>query len=201
MTGLTSLKMGAEQPERRGMTVAEFDSAGRLQLFGPEEKLELIEGEVYRKVSPQESGHSTGIRAGEEELRKAFGEGYDVRVQMPLVFGSHSKPEPDLAVVVGSFRDYANKQPTTAVLVIEVADTTLTFDRTTKAALYAKAGIEDYWIVNLRDRVLEVHRLPAPMADQPLGHHYRSITRYTDADTVSPLAMPQAVVAAADLLP
>jgi len=77
----------------------------------------------------------------------------------------------------------------------------LAYGRTTKAALYARAGIADYWIINLRDRVLEVHRQPAPMADQPLGHHFRSVTRYTEAEAVAPLAAPNAPVAVADLRP
>ena len=106
-----------------------------------------------------------------------------------------------MAVVVGSFNDYRQTHPITAVLVVEVSDTTLAMDRTTKAALYARAGIEDYWIINLPDGVLEVHRQPAPMTDQPLGHHYRSITRLTISDTLAPLARPNALVSVADLLP
>jgi Uma2 family endonuclease len=118
-----------------------------------------------------------------------------------LILGPRSKPEPDLAVVVGSFNDYKRIHPATATLVVEVSDSTLATDRTTKAALYARAGIEDYWIVNLPDGVLEVHRQPAPMTGQPLGHHYRSIIRLTAADTLSPLARPASAIVVASLLP
>jgi Uma2 family endonuclease len=105
-------------------------------------------------------------------------------------------------VVVGSARDYARAHPATAVLVVEVSDATLAFDRATKGALYAQAGITEYWIVNLADRVLEVHREPAPMAEQPLGHHYRSITRHTETEHVAPQAATLATpIAVADLLP
>ena len=69
------------------------------------------------------------------------------------------------------------------------------------AAIDARAGIAEYWIINLPDSVLEVHRQPAPMTDQPLGHHYRSITRLTKGDTLSPLAQPDSHIAVADLLP
>lgn len=190
-----------EFPSRRLWTVEEYNCAASLGLFGPEERLELIEGEVIQKASPQGTSHATGIRAVEEALRKVFATGYDIRTQLPMIFGTRSEPEPDVAVVAGSFRDYKQQHPTTAVLVVEAAGTTLPFDRTTKAALYARAGIPEYWIVNLADRVLEVHRQPAPMAGQPLGHHYRSITRHTEAETVSPLAAPNATLSIAEFLP
>lgn len=191
----------SEFPSRRLWTVEEYNCAAGLGLFGPEERLELIEGEVIQKVSPQKSPHATSIQLVVEALRKSFATGYAIRMQLPIVLGRRSEPEPDAAVVTGSIRDYAQQHPTTAVLVVEVADTTLAFDRTTKAALYARAGIPEYWIVNLADRVLEVHRQPAPMAGQPLGHHYRSITRHTETETVSPLAAPNAALSIAALLP
>jgi len=77
----------------------------------------------------------------------------------------------------------------------------LTWDRTAKASLYARAGIAEYWIINVRDRVLEVHREPGPMAEQPLGFSYRSITRYVEIDIVAPLGAPHASVKVAELLP
>lgn len=181
-------------------TVKEFQRAYDLGAFGFETRLELIEGEVIRKM-PQNEPHTWAIRAAEEALRRAFLSGHDVRNQMPLVFGPRNKPEPDVAVVVGSFDDYKRKHPTTAVLVVEVSDSTLALDRTTKAAVYARAGIEDYWIVNLPDSVLEVHRQPAAMADQPLGYHYRSITRLIPTDTIAPLSLPDAVITIRSLLP
>lgn len=188
-------------PRRRLLTVAEFDCAWAQGVYGPEERLELIEGEVIEKVAPQETSHSTGFRLSDKAVNRIFEEGYDVRTQLPLVFGPHNKPEPDIAVVVGSPRDYANAHPTTAILIIEVSDSTLRYDRTIKAGIYARAGIEDYWILNVIDRVLEVHRQPAAMTDMPLGHGYRSITRYTETETVSPLAAPASSITVADLLP
>jgi Uma2 family endonuclease len=171
-----------------------------LGLFGPEERLELIEGEIIEKM-PQKSTHTTGVRLAEEAMRAAFPTGYDVRVQMPLAVNGRSVPEPDIAVVPGSIRDYTKRHPRTAALIIEVADTTLEFDRITKAGLYARAGVEEYWIVNLIDRVLEAHRHPAPMSGKPLGHYYRSVTQYAQTDAISPLAAPDCAVAIADLLP
>lgn len=187
-------------PQRWLWTVKEFQRAYDLGAFGFEMRLELIEGEIIRKM-PQNEPHAWTIQAVTEALRSVFAAGHSVRTQLPLVFGLRSKPEPDIAVVVGSFNDYKRRHLTTAVLVVEVSDSTLALDRTTKAALYARAGVEDYWIVNLPDGVLEVHRQPAAMTDQPLGHHYRSITRLVPTDTIAPLGLPGASIAVRSLLP
>lgn len=86
---------------------------------------------------------------------------------MPLNLTPVSQPEPDIAVVKGSARDYAVAHPTTALLVVEVAESTLAFDRGEKASLYAGAGISEYWVLNLVARRLEVSRDPIAMPEQP----------------------------------
>ena len=108
---------------------------------------------------------------------------------------------PDAAVVPGDPRDYLDGHPSRPVLIVEVAESRLAFDRHHKASLYARAGIADYWIVNLVDRVVEVHRDPVADAAAPYGFHYRSITRLAPPATVTPLAAPTAVIFVADLLP
>jgi Uma2 family endonuclease len=193
--------MAIAPPTRRLFTRDEYERAGAAGLFRPDEKLELIAGEVVEKATPQHSRHASGVYLAQEVLRRVFGAGFLVRVQLPLALLDDSEPEPDLSVVRGEARTFVSAHPTSAVLVVEVAGSTLAFDRTTKGALYARARLEEYWIVNLSDRVLEVHREPAPMVDQPLGHHYRSVTRLTDADSAAPLAAPGALVAVSDLLP
>jgi Uma2 family endonuclease len=181
-------------PRRRLWTVKEFDRAGRLGIFKPDERLELIEGEVIQKLAPQESPHATAIRAIEIALGRSFLSGYDVRCQLPLVFGTRNKPEPDIAVVLGSFRDYSLRHPSTAVLVVEVSDSTLRLDRSTKAAIYARASIAEYWIVNLKARVLEVRR-------NPEGDQYCDLAIYQESATISPLANSDAMILVSDLLP
>ncbi len=188
-------------PRRRLLTVAEFDCAWAQGVYGPEERLELIEGEVIEKVSPQRVHMRQSANLSGKAAERAFREECHIRTQLPLVFGPHNKPEPDVAVVVGSIRDYSLAHPTTAVLIIEISDSTLRYDRTTKAGIYARAGIADYWILNVVDRVLEVHRQPAAMTDMPLGHGYRSITRYIETEIVSPLVAPDSLITVADLLP
>jgi Uma2 family endonuclease len=181
-------------------TVEEFERAADLGAFGPNARLELIEGEIIRKMTQREP-HAWAIQAVTEALRAVFVQGYSVRVQLPLVLVSHSKPEPDIAVTLGSFNDYKRAHPTTAILVVEISDTTLLMDQTTKAALYARAGIPEYWIVNLPERLIEVYRQPGPMPTQPLGHGYRSLTRHPEGETVAPLGFPDAAIPTSGLLP
>ena len=112
------------------------------------------------------------------------------------------EPEPDVSVVQGTERDYIGTgHPTTAMLIVEVSDTTLRYDRGTKASLYAKHGIADYWIVNLEDGRVEVHRQPVADAKARFRMRYDNVTIHQKGEFVAPLAMPAARVAVSDLLP
>ena len=171
-------------------------------LLGPNDRVELIEGDIVQKM-PQSSPHSTALMAGLDALRLAFPVGFVVRPQLPLSIGDLSQPEPDLVVVAGSARDYSRAQPeaAAAVLVVEISDSTLLPDQTTKAALCARAGVRDYRIVNVPERSLEVYRKPLPMDDALLGHGYQDLVRLAESETIAPLAAPGFPVAVADLLP
>lgn len=188
-------------PLPRLWTREEFERAGELGLFGVDERLELIEGCIFEQMSPQKSAHATSSQLVEEWARNAFAGGFVVRGQKPLALGERSEPEPDVAVVTGAARDYTGGHPQTALLVVEIADTTLRYDRTTKASLYARAGIPEYWIVNLVDRVLEVYRQPAQASEQPLGHAYRVLMVMGEAERLAPLGAPHFAVTVSDLLP
>lgn len=162
--------------------------------------VELIEGRVV-EMRPMGSLHATAVALVARALEMIFGKGHFVRWQMPLAAGETSEPEPDVAVIAGDVRDYREAHPTTAVLIVEVADTSLTYDRSEKASLYAKAGIPDYWVLNLIDRQLEVRRNPGLDATQPFGFAYADVKILSAADSISPLSMPRATVSVADLLP
>lgn len=190
----------AQFPPRRGWTGEEFERLTELNFFGPEERLELVNGEIITQMT-QNSPHATALRLTEKALNRIFRDGFDVRPQMPLNLGRDNRPEPDIAVVSGTPRDYAQEHPTTAVLAVEVSDTTLLFDQTEKQSIYAHAGIPEYWIINLKQRLLEVYRQPTAMSGVALGYGYQTILRLTENDTMSPLTLPSAVVAVADLLP
>jgi Uma2 family endonuclease len=160
--------------------------------FRPDERVELVNGIIY-EMSPQKSWHATAIQAVQEYLGPAFKKGYNLRVQMPLALSLDSEPEPDIAVVPGHWREYRDFHPSTAALVIEVADTTLLYDRE-KGAIYAQAGIPDYWILNRIDACLEIYR-------EPRNESYQSRTVLKAGDFVSPLPCPEALISVANLLP
>jgi Uma2 family endonuclease len=184
----------------RRWTRQEYERMVDAGVFPPGERVELIDGEVL-KMTPQGSVHATAVRLTEDLLRAAFGPGHDVRVQMPLALDPSSEPEPDVAVVLGSPRDDRDAPPTSALLVVEVADTTLPYDREQKGSLYARAGVVEYWIVNLLNRVVEVYREPTSTPQARHGWTYRSVLQFAQGDHISPLAAPQARVAVGDLLP
>lgn len=187
-------------PERRRFTRSEFERAGALGLFEGE-RLELIGGEIVRKVTPQQSAHAAAIRRVEEALRSVFNQGFDVRVQLPIALADHSEPEPDVSVVRGSFADYEQSHPTSALLVVEVADTSLRFDRGAKASLYAGARIPEYWIVNLVERIIEVHRDPRSDPSLPFRAAYALVEQRAEGDDLTPSAAPDRVIRVVDLFP
>src|SRR5947209_7577198 len=123
-------------------------------------RVQLINGEII-EMPAQKNYHAVAVALSDDALTAAFGPGFWVRVQMSLDLSPLSVPDPDLAVVPGTPRSYTTaSNPTTGLLVVEVSETTLAYDRNHKAGLYAAAGIADYWIVNLVGRQLEVHRDP-----------------------------------------
>lgn len=192
------MRMPAE-PQAHLWTRSEYYKMAEAGLFNAK-RVELIEGWVI-EMAPMGSPHITAVTLTGDTLRRAFGAGYFVRTQGPMDLGEVSEPEPDVAIIAGDVRDYKNVHPKTAILIIEVAETSLTYDRAEKASLYAKAGILDYWIVNLIDRRLEVRRRPATDATQPFGFGYRDITVLTAEDFVTPLGAEGTTIAVADLLP
>jgi Uma2 family endonuclease len=185
-------------PVRR-WTRLEYERLVEQDFFGPDDRLELIDGTLIVK-EPQKSGHFTAVALVHDALRSAFGPGWFVRLPGPVALDESSEPEPDISVVPGVARDYRDAHPARPVLVVEVSESRLRFDRTTKAAIYARAGVADYWIVNLVDRCLEIHREPAPSATPGLWE-YRAIQRLGPDGVASPLAVPTARILVADLLP
>jgi Uma2 family endonuclease len=183
----------------RRWTRGEYDRLIELGLLHEDEPVELLAGRLAVK-EPQRTPHATATQLAAEALRTAFGAGWSVRVQLPLALDAASEPEPDVAVVRGSPRDYAREHPSAPVLVVEVSHDSLPADRILKARLYARAGIGDYWIVNLVDRVLEVHRAPTgPRSGRRAA--YADVRRIAPSEFVAPLAAPSATIAVADLLP
>jgi Uma2 family endonuclease len=183
--------------ELRRWTRAEYERLTDAGFFPDGERVELIEGDIV-KMAPQDADHSGGIGRGQRALQRAFGPDCWVRVQLPIALGA-SEPEPDLAVVAGRPDAYAVEHPTTALIVVEIAASSLTYDRDTKAHIYARADVADYWVLNLVDTQLEVHRDPVLL---PTGRHgYRTRTIYFVGDTVAPLHAPDNPISVSDLFP
>lgn len=165
--------------------------AGRLDA---DSRVELLEG-VIVAMSPHSPGHADGIRRMDAALRTAFPD-HVVSVQLTFRAGARSGPEPDLAVLPGDIDDYRDSHPTEALLIVEVADTSLAQDRLSKSRIYAGAGVPEYWILNLVDGVLEVHRDPDVEACL-----YRKAEILERGDSVVPVHSRSAGVRVDDLFP
>lgn len=157
-------------------------------------RVQLIEGEIVEMAARKRPHAISLIRTG-DCLRTGFGPGFTIQMQVPLHLSDGSAPEPDIAVVVGAAEDYP-EHPTTALLIVEISDTTLRFDLHRKGPLYARTGILEYWVVDITSRRLIVHRQP----DAELGVWSLTVT-IDEQGQSSPTAKPDLVIRVADLLP
>ncbi|MGH7314939.1 MAG: Uma2 family endonuclease [Candidatus Rokuibacteriota bacterium] len=191
--------MATSSARTKHWTRLEYERLIDLGAFGPEDRLELIGGQLVVR-EPQGRPHSTGIRLVARALRAAFGPAWNIEAQLPVALDEESEPEPDVAVVAGEPRDYLASHPSRPALVVEVALTSLAFDREEKASLYARAGVADYWIVNLVDNVLEVYRNPVADPQAAYGWRYASTATLRTGGSVTPLALPHSAIQVSDLL-
>ena len=186
--------------ETRRFSRAEYEKLIDLGVFQPGEAIELIGGELM-VAEPQGAPHYTAISKTAKTLETAFGPGWCVRMQGPIGLDDDSEPEPDIAVVAGSPEDYARAHPSRPALTVEVAESSLGMDRRRKGSLYARAGLPDYWVLNLIDRVLEVYREPVPDSAAPFGWRYARREVFDASARVTPLAAPGSSIPVAQLLP
>ncbi len=178
-------------PSPHRFTRAEYHRLAAAQLF-VDERVELLNG-VIVTMSAQRSAHASTVQRLFRLLLEALGTHATVRAQAPIILDDWSEPEPDIALCEPDAQDYAREHPKASQvrLVIEVADTSLTYDRTQKASLYAASNIPLYWIVNLVERRVEMFSDPDPTAGR-----YRSEAPATTANTlVLPGGTPLAVAA------
>lgn len=180
-------------------TVEEYYKMAELGLFG-DKRVELIEGEIV-EMSAMGRPHVNTVRLAAHILETALGEGWFVQMQAPIRLHKRSEPEPDLAVIAGHWNDYDDEHPTTAALVIEVSDATLYRDRNYKGSLYAKAGVADYWIINLPKRQLEVYRHPITDKDTPYGFSYGNRLILKPGEMIAPLVKLSVEIAVSKFFP
>jgi Uma2 family endonuclease len=182
------------------MTRVRYDRLVDAGIFGPEDRVELLDGLLVAR-EPQGGRHATAVLLVRTALEEAFGRAHFVREEKPIALDDRSEPEPDVVVVAGRPRDYRDAHPSQPVLVVEVADTSLVLDRVRKGGLYARAGVADYWVLNLIEEVLEVYRGPVRASSARYGWTYDSVTLLRSQAVVTPLAAPNARVPVAAMLP
>lgn len=171
----------------RPLSRAEYErmvAQGRFE----DERIELLKGGLV-EMSPQGPRHAATVRRLNRLLVLVVGDRAEVQVQGPLALLDHSEPEPDVALVPPGYED---ELPARAHLVIEVADSSLPRDRGIKAELYAEAGIPEYWIVNVAEQVVEVHRAPQ-------GNAYRERVVRTSGEDVTVTAFPDIRIAVIEI--
>lgn len=184
----------------RRWTRAEYDRLIDIGVFRPSEPLELLAGELVVS-EPQGSAHYTAIGLTEDALRTVLPPGWLVRSQGPVGLDEESEPEPDILVTRGDRRSFSREHPSRPALVVEVAESSLAFDRGHKGSLYARARLADYWILNLVDRVVEIYRRPVADPSAPFGWRYASREVLSAESFAEPLEIPGARILVSDLLP
>jgi Uma2 family endonuclease len=177
---------------RRLFSVEEYHRMADAGILGEDERVELIEGEIIQ-MAPIGPAHAGCVINASRLFITRLGDRAVVSPQNPVVVRPRSEPQPDLVLLRPRAVSYSRELPASqdVLLVVEVADTTVRFDRLVKARLYARAGIPEFWLCLPRDGAVEVHR--APGADG-----YASVTVHGPGQTVSPLAFPDVSFAVTD---
>jgi Uma2 family endonuclease len=181
------------QERQRGITVVEYHRMIDAGTLGEDDHVQLIGGAVVA-MTPQGPAHALVIQNLTRLVAQGLATELALRPQLPLTLPDDSEPEPDLAVVRLEDARSREHHPRTAVLIVEVAGDSLRLDRQTKAALYARAGIPEYWIVNLAETTVEVHRDPDPETGA-----YRARVIVSSQDTLAATSVPGLRIAVADV--
>jgi len=183
----------AVPPLKRLFTVHEYHKMGEVGILTEDDRVELIEGEIV-VMPPIGEGHFGRVNRF-NDVFFAFRGRAVIHVQNPVRLGLKNAPEPDIVLLKYREDFYSGKfpEPDDVLLLVEVADSSLGYDRNTKVPLYAKAGIQEYWIVDLIHGEILVHR-------EPSKTRYRGIQNLKPGDTIAPLAFPDVALAIADLL-
>jgi Uma2 family endonuclease len=179
---------------RRRFTVQEYYRMAEVGILTEHDRVELIAGEII-EMSPIGFRHAACVSTLIHRLTQAIGDRAQIWPSNPVRLFRDTEPQPDLAFIRGPLSRYSEHPgPADVVLLIEVADTSYSFDRNVKLPLYARAGVPEVWIVDLRHDVIEVFREPSPS-------RYGITQRVERSGSVAPLAFPDVVLAASDILP
>lgn len=185
-----------EKPfDLRLWTVKEYHQMAASGIFHPEERVELIAGQII-KMSAKGTAHSSSVGRIDKLLQNLLAQLAWIRKEDPIQLDDASEPEPDIAVVRIDPLDYADHHPTPSevYLMIEVADSSFKYDREIKGKVYAQSGIADYWVLDVNDRKLHVFR-------EPSSEGYQSEVIFSEDASCSPLQFPTSAIALQDILP
>lgn len=179
--------------QRRRLTVANYHHMGKSGIFQEDERVELIEGEIVQ-MPPIGSPHAGPVSQLSQMLRETVGRQAVVSVQNPVILDDYSEPLPDITLLKrrSDFYKSSHPRPEDVLLIIEVSDTTLRYDREVKVPLYARHGIPEVWIVDLANDCLQVFR-------DPLEASYQDCQTLAVSDSITPLTVPQCTIHLAGL--
>jgi Uma2 family endonuclease len=179
----------------RRIAVAEYDRMAGLGIFGPEERVELLDGQLIA-MPPGGPPHDFSVERVTSYFYKHFAERAFIKVQGALALDRWSEPQPDVMLSVLPVKQYASAHPTPeqVMLVVEVAVSSLRYDAGEKLRAYARRGIREYWIVDLAHERVNVYR-------EPRGERYAKHRRAGRGQSIAPLAFPDDAVAVDDILP
>ena len=179
---------------RRRFTTAEYMRMGEAGVLGEDDRLELIEGEIL-ELAPIGYGHAACVRRLTSLFSRLLGESVQVSVQNPIDLDEHTQPQPDLVFLRPRDDFYSSAHPTPGdiLLLVEVAETSAEYDRQIKVPVCAQSGIDEVWLVDLRQRRLIVYR-------EPSARSYRTVQIFQSSDALRSAAFPDLLIAVADIL-
>jgi len=182
------------QAERRHFSVTEYKRMAETGILSEDDRVELIEGEVIER-RPIGSRHAACVRRLDALFNQRLGGAAQVSAQNPVLIDDYSQPEPDVALLKPRNDYYSEEHPAArdVLLVVEVADTSVEYDRQVKAPLYARAGVGEMWLVNLQEDAVEVYTRPENGA-------YRDRKQFKRGDSISLTVIPGLTVGVEEIL-
>jgi len=176
-------------------TISQYYLMSETGILTENDRVELIEGEIL-EMSPIGTGHAVCVNRLAKVLFSSLSDEITISVQNPVRLSNFSEPEPDFAILKGQPEDYESKhpEPEDILVLIEVSDSTIEYDRTTKAPLYARQKIHELWIIDLNALVVEVYRFPSPEG-------YQQIQVFRQDQSIAFEAFPNILIEVAKILP
>ncbi len=185
---MTTTSLPTVSRNRRKFSVADYYAMAEAGILAPQERVELLNGEVI-EMAPIGEPHAFSVDWITEQLFLSLGQRAIVRIQNPLLLNDRSMPQPDLLLLErrDDFYRHRHPSPGDVLLLIEVSDTTVAFDRTEKLALYAAAGIPETWIVNIPGHRIESYT-------EPENGQYGTVRCFGIGESISPQAFPDITI-------